>query len=127
MSVIAKREAMSSTEASIVKMAASERFHIFYHAPTVILISADLSKMMPYEDCSAATQNMLLAAESLGIGSCWIGFVKRFYTSTDYNAYKERLAIPSHMTPIHAVSLGYKLQEDLAAPKRKLPKVNFVR
>ncbi|MDK2867907.1 MAG: hypothetical protein PWP51_2250 [Clostridiales bacterium] len=83
--------------------------------------------MMPRDDCAAATQNMLLAAEALGIGSCWIGFVKRLFASEYSDVYRERLAIPEHMTPMHGLALGYKVKPDLEAPKRKLPKVNYIR
>jgi len=61
-------------------------FNIFYGAPVLILIFAtsrassrhgalaEAENIMLVDGCAAAAQNMMLAARSLGIGSCWIGF-----------------------------------------------------
>ncbi len=45
----------------------------FYDAPLLILICAKPNRFT-VQNCSSAAQNMMLAARSLGIGSCWIGF-----------------------------------------------------
>jgi len=45
----------------------------FYNAPLLILIYAKPNRFT-VQDCSLAAQNMMLAARSLNIGSCWIGF-----------------------------------------------------
>ncbi|MBE0582207.1 MAG: nitroreductase family protein [Desulfofustis sp.] len=49
--------------------------HLFHGAPAAILVAADVASSCPAEDALLATQNMLLAAESLGLGTCLIGFV----------------------------------------------------
>lgn len=53
-----------------------EKFHLFYHAPALILISAPSWGQWVTEDCTLAAQNMMLTATSLGLGSCWIGFAQ---------------------------------------------------
>lgn len=45
----------------------------FYDAPLLILVCAKPSRFAE-KDCSLAAQNMMLAARSLNVGSCWIGF-----------------------------------------------------
>lgn len=45
----------------------------FYDAPTVITMFAPKDFLFSAEDCAAAAENMMLAADSLGIGSCYIG------------------------------------------------------
>ncbi len=45
----------------------------FYGAPTVITLFAPKEFLFSAEDCAAAAENMMLAADSLGIGSCYIG------------------------------------------------------
>ncbi|MDD4876669.1 MAG: nitroreductase family protein, partial [Dehalococcoidales bacterium] len=56
------------------------KYHIYSHmlkeAPVAILVCSDLHKEMTgfgVEDCSAATQNILLAAHALGLGAVWLG------------------------------------------------------
>lgn len=48
--------------------------YLFHGAPAAILVAADDSSSCPAEDSLLATQNILLAAESLGLGTCLIGF-----------------------------------------------------
>lgn len=45
----------------------------FYDAPTVITMFAPKNFLFAVEDCAVAAENMMLAADSLGIGSCYIG------------------------------------------------------
>ncbi len=45
----------------------------FYDAPLLVLVCAKKGRFTE-KDCSCAAENMLLAARSLAIGSCWIGF-----------------------------------------------------
>lgn len=45
----------------------------FYGAPTVITLFAPKNFLFSGEDCAAAAENMMLAADSLGVGSCYIG------------------------------------------------------
>jgi len=99
----------------IANMARSEEFNIFHNAPTVIIVSAKKETLTPIEDCSAATQNMLLAAESMDIGSCWIGFAK-FYFLNGENMKK--FNIPEGNEVQSGVALGYKVKENPIAPPR---------
>ncbi len=45
----------------------------FYDAPTVITMFAPKNFLFAVDDCAVAAENMMLAADSLGIGSCYIG------------------------------------------------------
>lgn len=126
LNVVTKEKAKSYPNASIQKMANNENLDIFYGAPTAIIISGEESAMMPKEDCSAATQNILLAAQSLDIGSCWNGFLTFLFNSDEAEAYKKRLKIPEGYTPYYAVALGYKDANPTKAPKRRLNTVHYL-
>lgn len=43
-----------------------------YHSPVFIIVSADSSFNTSRDDCSCALENMFLAANALGLGTCWI-------------------------------------------------------
>ena len=45
----------------------------FYDAPTVITMFAPKNFLFSAEDCATAAENMMLAADALGVGSCYIG------------------------------------------------------
>lgn len=55
------------------------------------------------QDCSAATENVILAAKSFGIGSCWVAGVEKDYIVP----IKEMLGIPEGMNIVALVPLGY--------------------
>lgn len=107
-----------------------ERFHVFYNAPTVILLSGDETNHTAAIDCAAAAQNMLLQAESLGIGSCWIGFIAYLLNKDEGKEYMKKLETPEGYKQIHAVALGYRklnTPRALRAPARKENSINYVR
>jgi len=64
-------------------MLSDPNFHIFYHAPVLILISGTAESLWKAEDCALAAENLMLAAYVAGLGSCWIGFAQRFLNSPD--------------------------------------------
>jgi len=73
-------------------------------APVAIAVVIDpLVSNHPVEDGAAATQNMLLAAHALGLGSCWIGA----YGSGYEDRAREILGIPGDKRLLSLISLGY--------------------
>jgi nitroreductase len=63
-------------------------------------------------DCSAATQNILLSAFSLGLGSVWVGLYPRIQRMEAVHAL---FGLPQNIRPFSIVSLGYPAEE------RKMP------
>lgn len=78
------------------------------HAPLAILICGDNSlekyKGFWVQDCSAAVQNLLLAAHALGLGAVWTGF----HPMEDRVQGMQRLlGLPAHVIPLALVPLGH--------------------
>ncbi len=77
-------------------------------APVAILVCGDtnLEKSPGYWsiDCAAATQNMLLAAHDMGIGSVWLGVHPR---QGRKDALGKICGLPHHVEPFSLVALGY--------------------
>ncbi len=60
-----------------ISMIADGTLGLYHGAPTVIFIFKDVRGVSnPDLDCGIAGQNMVLAAHSLGLGTCWVGFAK---------------------------------------------------
>jgi len=90
-------------------------------APLAILVCGDehLEPRTAYwvENCSAATQNMLLAAHALGLGSVWLGI----YPNEDRVSGVRRLVpMPEHILPMALVVVGYPA-ETPGTPERYDP------
>lgn len=66
------------------------------------------------EDCSAATQNILLAIHSLSLGGVWCGVVQ---SSDFYKDIVREFDLPSHIRPISLIAFGYP-DEKRAQPNR---------
>ena len=64
------------------------------------------------QDCAAATENMLLEAATLDIGSCWVGCHPRM---DRVEKLKSLFSLPNHIYPLWMISFGYP-DED---PKEK--------
>lgn len=102
-------------------------WHAFYNAPTVVIVSGRQDALFHVTDCAAATQNLLLAAHSLGIGSCWIGIVARLFEGPQAAALAQEFAIPDGYKPLYGVALGYPEGDKPQAAPRVENTVNHVR
>ena len=65
-------------------------------------------------DCSAASQNLLLAAESMGLGAVWTAV----YPYPDrIEIVRKELQLPDHIMPLNVIPVGYPMQKE--TPKNK--------
>jgi len=91
-------------------------FNIFYNAPVLILIFAAPGAFSPQDDCAAAAENMMLAARSLGISSCWIGFGMPLGSD---EAVLQELKVPEDHRLMAPLIFGYPVKDVQIAPQRK--------
>jgi len=102
-------------------------FNCLYNSPTLIIVSYNEQWVQPEIDCAAATQNMLLAAESIGLGSCWLYFpLQAFYSEYGQELRKE-LKIPDGYKPITSIIIGYKTDEKISIPKKEIKNICFIK
>lgn len=73
-------------------------------------------------DCSAATQNILLAANGLGIGACWVGIHPREQRK---EAFRELFGLPDHIIPVSMVTLGYPAEEKEMTNRYRSDRVHY--
>ena len=100
-------------------------------APLAIVVAGDTHMGNPNEeqifnwalDCSAATQNLLLAAEALGLGAVWTGV---YPYKARVNTVSKALNLPPHIIPLNIIPIGYPLLEDLPKDKWDPEKVKWV-
>ena len=116
---LATKECISSHENPYFsRMGQNPNLDLFYGAPVVIVVSCNGEAVTPVMDISAATQNILLAAESLNLGTCWNGLVTYLFKREPDHPVISRLQIPEGYTPSHAIAIGFKAREG-KAPRRK--------
>jgi len=101
---------------------ADPAFHIFYHAPALILISASRPGPWIIEDCALAAENLMLAAHGAGLGTCWIGFAQGYLNTPEGKAV---LALPSAWVSVAPIIVGHPRAVAPIAG-RKEPEIRWV-
>ena len=96
-------------------------------AKAAIVVCGNLQKALEgdgrefwVQDCSAATQNILLAAESMGLGADWTGAYPKKET---VNIIKVELGLPEHIFPLNVIPIGWQTGEE--KPKQKYTEENI--
>jgi nitroreductase len=92
-------------------------------APLAIAVCGDLEKQIHegywLQDCSAATQNILLAAHALGLGAVWLGVHPR---DNRIHGVQSLLKLPERILPLCLIAIGYpdeqKPPDDRFLPER---------
>lgn len=97
-------------------------FHIFYHAPVLIVIGAEAEGPWVVEDCALAAENLMLAAYGIGLGSCWIGFAQSYLNTRDGKA---ALGLPDAWTAVAPIIVGHPTAAAPPVP-RKPPQIRWV-
>ena len=95
----------------------------FYGAPVVLIVLADKNRPTHIYDGSLVMGNLMNAAASLGIGSCWIHRAKEEFESEEGKALLKKWGIEGDYEGIGHCVLGYP---DGDVPKAKPRKENYV-
>jgi len=119
------KEKMLESDDLAIRNIAKSNMNILYNGPTVIIVSGKKDVSSSLVDCSAAIQNMLIAAESIGLGTVWVGLSRYFFM---LNEEVKKLSLPAGYEPFYAVVLGYKEDDKALTPsKRNKDVVNYIR
>lgn len=77
-------------------------------APVIIVVLGNTEVQKHHDlllnDCSAATENILLAVHGLGLGAVWVGILNHFGM---VNLVSKALKLPEHILPIAMIPIGY--------------------
>ena len=99
-------------------------------APLAIVVCGNKSRFLPFgldsywiQDCSSATENILLAATELGLGSLWCGI----YPQNDaVKKVKEILDLSDKYIPLNIIYIGYSDEEKEARDQYKEKYIHII-
>ncbi|MBQ7368731.1 MAG: nitroreductase [Clostridia bacterium] len=91
----------------------------FYGAPCVLVVLADKSANTYVYDGSLTMGNMLLAAQSLGLGACWIHRAKETFESEEGKAILKKLGLEGDYEGIGNCIVGYPDMTPAEKPRRE--------
>lgn len=99
-------------------------------APLAIVVCGNLSKALPLQfasfwiqDCSAATENILLKATDLGLGAVWCGVHPM---KTAEKNVREALSLSDKLVPLNIIHIGHPAEEPAARDQFNDKKVHYV-
>ena len=96
-----------------------------YGAPAVAFIAYDTTYDLSQVDCGLLGGNMLLAAKSMGIGSCCLGGICRFLNAPEGAEIMKELDFPETHKLLYAIAFGYP-DESPKAKERTPEKVRLI-
>ena len=103
-----------------------EGFDPFYGAPCAIIVIAPKDYNNAVYDGSLGLGYMMLAAKSLGLGSCWIHRAKEAFEMPEGKKLLQDLGIEGDYIGIGNLALGYPLNQDVVPKKIKEGRLYFV-
>lgn len=99
----------------------------FYGAPTVVIVLAEASCRTGYADGSLVIGNMMLAAHSLGLGSCWINRADEEFSSDAGRKLLHSWQIEGDYIGVGHCILGYPTNQAQQEKPRKDGRITFIR
>lgn len=103
-----------------------EGFDPFYGAPAILMVLAKKDSPHKLYDGSLIMGNMMLAADALGLGTCWIHRAKEVFETEEGKAILRDLGITEEYEGIGNLALGYPDGKHPVAKPRKENYVYFV-
>ena len=102
--------------------AAKKGGYVFmYNAPVLIVVANKRDYGNKYADVSCAMQNMMLAANAVGLGSCWINQLRWLQGNPVLTAYLQKLGMKEDEAVYASLSLGYPYTPDGLPNRRVVP------
>jgi nitroreductase/NAD-dependent dihydropyrimidine dehydrogenase PreA subunit len=101
----------------------SGRDRLFHGATAAIIVGAMPGASCPAEDALLATQNILLAAHAMGLGTCLVGFAKDALVHDP--KMKSTLDIPAEEAVYAVIALGYPDETYRHPAGRKMPVIRY--
>ena len=117
------KEYYETVKEGLAEAKATGRDQLFHGAPSLMIIGSKPGATTPKEDCMLASQNILLAAHSMGLGSCLIGMAVEAMQND--RKIQHSLGIPENEKIYAIIALGHPNEVYRAPAGRKQPEVRY--
>ena len=97
---------------------------LFHRAPVLVLTYTESTATTPKDDCCLALYHMVLAAERLGLGSCFLGTAELAFARTP--SLNDLVRIPRDRTVLGAACFGYPAIRFERLVDREPPRVQWL-
>lgn len=115
-------EGMYKSMANSIRASKGEKY-IFHYDPAVLILTANRADYSNnIADCACVLENMMVMANALDLGSCWINQLKWLNENEPVTAYLRTLGLAEGERVYGAVSIGYAKTEDGLPSRKPLPR-----
>ena len=114
-------EANSDDMGGAIKLSKKGTYVFKYNAPILIVVANKKGYGNNFADTSIAIQNMMLAANALDLGTCWINQLRWLQDNSVILSYLRNLGMADDEIPFGAVSIGYSATADGLPNRQGLP------
>ena len=115
-------EGMYKSMANSIRASKGEKY-IFHYDPAVLILTANRADYSNnIADCACVLENMMVMANALDLGSCWINQLKWLNENEPVTAYLRTLGLAQGERVYGAVSIGYAKTEDGLPSRKPLPR-----
>jgi nitroreductase len=90
-------------------------FHVFYHAPILIVISAEQGDWA-VENAALAAENLMLVAHANELGTCWIGLAQDWLGTADG---RRACGVPEGFLPVAPIIVGHPAGDVPSVPRNQ--------
>lgn len=101
------------------KIMGNENIDPFYGAPELLIVLADKRVPTYLYDGSLVMANLMLAANSFGIGSCWVHRAKEEFETEEGKEILKKIGLDENYEGIGHCILGYPLEVPNEKPRKE--------
>ena len=124
-SAFAKMEVTPETYSSLkmsINLSKKGGYVFHYHAPVLIIVANQKNYGNNMADCAVAVENMLVAANELDLGSCWINQIYWLTENPEMLAYLRELGLKENERVYASLVVGYAKSPDGLTSRKPLPR-----
>ena len=110
------RDRLSKVNASFFDMEVKDPF---YNAPVIIIVLTKPTTPTYIPDGSLVLGNMMLAAHSLGLGSCWINRAREEFELPEWKEWLKEIGVEGEYEGVGHLALGYADMEPKDLPRKE--------
>lgn len=97
----------------------TENNNAFFGALTVVICFGDQRALHPEQDVALAMENMMLEAEYLGLGSCWVSKVCKLFNDENATELKESFGVDKNYLCYGSLVFGYPDENPEMKPRKE--------
>lgn len=117
-------QAMKSGDKVAIERLIARNKKVFFDAPLMICVTSPLDGHFDAIDCGIAVENIVLAAQSMGLSSCILGGMRVAFTGEKKEYYEDLFKFPEGHQFVAAAAIGYA---DMESAPHKIDETKVTR